>query len=112
MKTTDIVSDDALLSLTPEQRARLADLIEIERKSATRWWTFLNEMRLLGALPDWVSRGLVGTHSDLERYEAQCEAMNRALFGKKKYIRSAGEPISVSAAFGVDRPQCTSGGRA
>lgn len=112
MKTKDDASSDALLSLSPEQRSYLADLIEAERKSATRWWTYLNEMRARGALPDWVFRQLVGTHNDLERYEADCEAVNRALFGKKKYIRYLGEPVFVSTIIDYERPPVATGASA
>nr|WP_315438595.1 hypothetical protein [uncultured Pseudomonas sp.] len=112
MKHTDNAADDALLALSPDQRNHLADLIEAERKSATRWWTYLNEMRAQGALPDWVFRQFVGTHKDLERYEADCEAVNRALFGKKRYIRYVGEPVFISTIIDIERNQCTVGARA
>lgn len=90
MMTLKISNDDAseaLLSLTPAQRTTLADLIEAERQHATRWWTFLNEMRCRGELPDWIYRQLVGSCGDYDRCDKDREAVNRALFGKRKYIR-------------------------
>lgn len=102
MTVTDIAADDALITLGPEQRARIADLIEAERRLATRWWTYLNEMRARGELPDWVKQQCVGTHKDIDRYGAEREAVNRAVFGKKKYIRDEGEPEFIECFSGIE----------
>ncbi|MGG2023900.1 hypothetical protein AB1J88_28115 [Pseudomonas sp. S8] len=99
MNTTDIALDEALLTLPHEVRVKLADLIEAERKQSLRWWTFLNEMRCRGDLPEWVKTQYVGTQADYGRYaEARLE-FNKALFGKKVHIRDAGEPVFESVFF-------------
>lgn len=99
MKITDNAAGDALLNLSASQREKLADLLEAERKHATRWWTFLNEMRCRGELPEWVFKQLVGSCVDHDRCNADQEALNRALFGKKKYIRFEGEAVFKSVYF-------------
>lgn len=84
----------ALHGLTEEQRIAVAELIQAERKHAVRWWTFLNEMRARGSLPDWVKNQGVGTGPEYDRYRGDCEAVNLKLYGTRR-VHAAGGYCSV-----------------
>lgn len=105
MNLSDIVSDSAVIILNDVQREVLADLLETEREHALRWWTFLNEMRCRGELPDWVKQQGIGSHSTYERMDRDRIAFNSALFGKRVHIRIKGEPVLVSKLFDVNLKQ-------
>lgn len=87
----DSVPELAVVGLDSEQRQVLADLVEAERKHATRWWTMLNEMRARRELPDWVRERFVGSAADYDRWLNDCTETNSALFGRRKYIHGEGE---------------------
>ncbi|AUY35040.1 hypothetical protein [Pseudomonas sp. PONIH3] len=87
----DSVPELAVVGLDPEQRQVLADLVDAERKHATRWWTMLNEMRARRELPDWVRERFVGSAADHDRWLSDCTETNSALFGRRKYIHGEGE---------------------
>lgn len=72
---------DALAGLTAEQQDAVKTLLEAERQHASRWWTYLNEMRFSGDLPDWVKTQCVGTHPDYDRWNKDRKRLNVALFG-------------------------------
>lgn len=74
----------ALRGLTDEQREAVAELIRAERKHAVDWWTYLNEMRARGQLPDWVKNQSAGNGPSYDRYRDDCEAVNLSLFGTRK----------------------------
>lgn len=67
--------------LNDEQRKALKMLLEAERHHASNWWTYLNEMRLSGELPDWVKSQDIGTHPDYDRFDNDRKLLNLALFG-------------------------------
>ncbi|WP_447777045.1 hypothetical protein [Pseudomonas chlororaphis] len=64
-----------------DQRSAIAvEAIEAERKHATRWWTYLNEMRRRKELPEWVAED-IGAHEEHDRLLESRKAVNQALFG-------------------------------
>ena len=69
------------LNLSDTQRAVLAELIIAEQSHASRWWTYLNEMRQLNQLPDWVKCQGVGGYPDHALWNESRKALNQALFG-------------------------------
>lgn len=107
MKISDVVSDAAVLSLNLAQREALSSLLNTEREHATKWWTFLNEMRCRGELPDWVKKQGIGSHPDYDRMEEDRIAFNSALFGKRRHIHVEGEPVFVSTFFSADSTEQT-----
>lgn len=88
----DSVPELALVTLNPSQRRVLAGLVEAERSQASMWWTFLNEMRIRGELPDWVKAQSVGTASDHDHWLQLRTYVNKAMFGKVRHIALEGEP--------------------
>lgn len=66
------------------QLIAIAALIESERAFASRWWTYLNEMRFRRELPDWVAKQAVGRHADYDQWDEAGQAVNRALFGERR----------------------------
>lgn len=95
MSYFDCVPEAAVVALNLEQRRALAALLDAERAHASRWWTMLNEMRCRGQLPEWVMARMAGTATDYDRWEEDRVKVNCALFGKRKYIHSVGEPELV-----------------
>ena len=75
---------------TQDQRAVVVGLLIAERNHASRWWTYLSEMRLHGQLPDWVVDQEVGRHVDYDRWSLQCQATNRELLGFEGHLNSYG----------------------
>lgn len=83
-------SEIALLSgRSAVERDELIDALEAERSHAVNWWTFLNEMRCRGELPDWVRKQLVGSHPDMDRFQAAQGVVNTALFGAAQIFPSS-----------------------
>lgn len=82
---------------TQYQREVIAGLLASERKHASRWWTFLSEMRLHGQLPEWVKAQDVGRHADYDRWEADCQATNLDLLGFKGNLHAYGAGLSFVA---------------
>ena len=81
---------DALAGLTTEQQEAVKALLNTERQHASRWWTYLNEMRFSGDLPSWVKDQDVGTHPDYDRWDNDRKMLNLALFGTQDlYPRSS-----------------------
>ncbi|RXU25523.1 MULTISPECIES: hypothetical protein [Pseudomonas] len=65
---------------TPDQRALITDLLLAERRHASRWWTYLNEMRMARQLPEWCAdKKDVGGHLDYDAWEKDCSATSWAL---------------------------------
>lgn len=73
--------DKSIIDLNMDQRRTLIDLIEVERKRASHWWTMLNEMRCRDELPNWVKAQAIGTTTDHDRWLNDCAYTNKALFG-------------------------------
>ena len=96
----EVVPDLAVVSLNADQRQALADLVDTERKHASRWWAVLNEMRARRELPSWVFERFVGSAADHERWLDDCAETNAALFGRRRYIHSDGEPEMVEVYAG------------
>ncbi|AVI87312.1 hypothetical protein YA0016_27015 [Pseudomonas syringae] len=70
------------ITFTAEQKRFIADLLIAERKHASRWWTYLNEMRLAKQLPEWCSdRKDVGNALDYDNWAKDCSATSWALLG-------------------------------
>ncbi|VVP89102.1 hypothetical protein PS910_02700 [Pseudomonas fluorescens] len=99
MRTSDIVNESAVIALSASQREILADLLEKERSHASKWWSYLNEMRLRGELPDWVKTQGIGSHTNYDQMEETRIAFNSALFGKREHIRTEGEPVFVTISI-------------
>lgn len=91
MSRSDITTGAAVITLNLLQREALADLLQQERKHATRWWSLLNEMRFRGELPNWIKNQNIGSHPSYERLEEDRIAFNSALFGKRIHIHHEGE---------------------
>ncbi|RMP33871.1 hypothetical protein [Pseudomonas coronafaciens] len=67
---------------TKAQKAVIAELLISERKHASRWWTYLNEMRLARQLPEWCSgKPDVGDHLDYDAWRKDCSATSWVLLG-------------------------------
>jgi len=96
----EMVPHLAVVSLDAEQRQVLADLVDAERNHASRWWTMLNEMRARRELPGWVFERFVGSAADHERWLDDCAETNGALFGRRRFIHSEGEPEMVEMYVG------------
>ena len=97
MNRSDMATEAAVTTLNLLQRQALATLLQEERRHATRWWSFLHEMRIRGELPDWVKNQNIGSHPDYERIEEDRIAFNSALFGKRVHIHHEGEVVYESA---------------
>ncbi len=82
---------------TQYQREVIAGLLAAERKHASRWWTFLSEMRLHGQLPEWAKAQDAGRHADYDRWEADCQATNLDLLGFKGNLHAYGAGLSFVA---------------
>ena len=65
---------------TDNQRTLVVELILAERRHATRWWTYLNEMRRRNELPEWVAAD-IGTHDEHDLLLESRKAVSQALFG-------------------------------
>ncbi|MCY1451520.1 hypothetical protein D3C76_1009010 [compost metagenome] len=74
--------DKSIIDLNIDQCRTLIDLLDVERKHASRWWTMLNEMRCRGELPSWVKEQAIGTTPDHDRWLNDCAYTNNALFGR------------------------------
>lgn len=79
---------------TQSQREVIAGLLAAERKHASRWWTFLSEMRLHGQLPEWAKAQDAGRHADYDRWEADCQATNLDLLGFTGNIHTYGAGVA------------------
>lgn len=66
-------------AFTPAQLAVVIGLLKAERQHASRWWTFLNELRLHRQLPEWAAKQAVGRHVDYDSWHADCCTTNREL---------------------------------
>lgn len=99
----DSVPDLALVALNSDQRRMLAGLVEAERRQASLWWTFLNEMRTRGELPAWMENQSVGTTGDHDHWLQLCEEVNKAMFGKVRHIALEGEPVLVGVTLDGDQ---------
>lgn len=99
MNQVDSVPAEAVVALNMDQRHKLADLINAERRKASMWWSVLNEMRLGGELPEWAKSQTVGTSADHDHWLGIREATNRALFGKVRHIALEGEPEWVGVTI-------------
>ncbi|WP_162996107.1 hypothetical protein [Pseudomonas putida] len=75
---------------TPAQRQVVAGLLLAERSHASKWWTFLSELRLNGQLPEWAKTQEVGRHADYDRWELDCQATNRELLGFSGHLHAYG----------------------
>jgi hypothetical protein len=82
MNIIDCTSDSLIINLSSDQRRKLIDLVEVERKHASHWWAMLNEMRCRNELPSWVKQQAVGTELDHNRWLDGCAHTNNALFGR------------------------------
>ncbi|RMV81243.1 hypothetical protein [Pseudomonas amygdali] len=70
------------VTFTVEQKRLIADLLIAERKHASRWWTYLNEMRLARQLPEWCAdKKDVGGHLDYDAWAKDCSATSWELLG-------------------------------
>ncbi|MEE5136177.1 hypothetical protein V2J83_11755 [Pseudomonas alliivorans] len=77
-----VVEKTSEITFTVEQKRFIADLLIAERKHASRWWTYLNEMRLARQLPDWCAgQKDVGDHLDYDAWAKDCSATSWALLG-------------------------------
>ncbi|CAH0650520.1 hypothetical protein [Pseudomonas sp. Nvir] len=92
MSGVDSLPAEAVVALNLDQRRKLAGLVEAERRKASLWWTFLNEMRIRGELPVWVKTQDVGTAGDHDHWLQLREEVNKAMFGKVRHIALEGEP--------------------
>lgn len=99
----DSVPELALVTLSPNQRRVLAGLVEAERSQASKWWTFLNEMRIRGELPGWIRAQSIGTASDHDHWMQLREDVNKAMFGKVRHIALEGEPEWVGVTLEGDK---------
>ncbi|MCU1750071.1 hypothetical protein [Pseudomonas sp. 6D_7.1_Bac1] len=79
-QTANDVSEP-IIEMTDTQQTALIGLIAVEQRHASRWWTFLNEMRRRNELPDWVKRQAVGGHADYDLWSESRTTLNNALFG-------------------------------
>ena len=75
---------------TKDQRAVVVGLLIAERNHASRWWTYLSEMRLHGQLPGWVADQEVGRHVDYDRWVGDCQATNHKLLGFEGHLNNYG----------------------
>lgn len=65
---------------TAGQREVIKDLLLAERKHASRWWTYLNEMRLARQLPEWCAgKKDVGDDLDYDAWQKDCSATSWSL---------------------------------
>lgn len=65
---------------TKAQKAVIAQLLIAERKHASRWWTYLNEMRLARQLPEWCAgKKDVGDDLDYDAWQKDCSATSWSL---------------------------------
>lgn len=78
---------------TQAQREVVVGLLIAERNHASRWWTYLSEMRLLSQLPDWVVDQEVGRHVDYDRWSLECQATNRELLGFEGHLNNYGRSV-------------------
>lgn len=79
---TDLIN--VLATLTDEQRAAVADLLDAERKHLIRFWTALNELRCRREMPEWATKLGDGSHASMERARKSQQQVNMALFGKQE----------------------------
>lgn len=86
---------------TDSQRAFVIGLLKAERRHASRWWTFLQELRLHRQLPDWVAGQDVGRHSDYDAWNVDCRATNRWLLQLDGHINAAEETRPVDEYVGT-----------
>lgn len=90
-----------LPTFSPEQAAFVADLLAAERRHASRWWTFLSEIRRSGELPEWVKAKVVGRHSDFDEWDESCLRTNRELLGITGHIGAIDESQLIDCSVGV-----------
>lgn len=88
------IDSSQMPDFTESQRAFVIGLLKAERRHASRWWTFLQELRLHRQLPDWVFSQEVGRHSDYDAWSADCRASNRWLLQFDGHINGT-DPIRV-----------------
>lgn len=86
---------------TDSQRAFVIGLLKAERRHASRWWTFLQELRLHRQLPEWVAGQDVGRHSDYDAWNVDCRATNRWLLQLDGHINAADETRFVGDDVGT-----------
>ncbi|KPW72995.1 hypothetical protein ALQ65_04110 [Pseudomonas syringae pv. coriandricola] len=80
--TSPVAQASSEITFTAEQKRFIADLLIAERKHASRWWTYLNEMRLASQLPEWCAdKKDVGDHLDYDAWAKDCSATSWALLG-------------------------------
>lgn len=84
-----------------EQQAFVVGLLKAERGHASRWWTFCNELRLRGDLPEWVARQDVGRHADYDRWNEDCMATNRELLGLAHHLNGFDPGALVDETVGT-----------
>lgn len=99
MNEVDSVPAEAVVALSLDQRRKLAELVNAERRKASMWWSVINEMRLRGELPEWARSQTVGRSSDHDDWLEIREATNRAIFGKVRHIALEGEPEWVGVTI-------------
>lgn len=84
-----------------EQQAFVIRLLKAERAHASRWWTFISEMRLRGDLPEWVARQEVGRHADHDRWNDDCQTTNRELLGISHHLNGFDPGTLVDETVGT-----------
>lgn len=99
MNEVDSVPTEAVVALSLDERRKLAELVNAERRKASMWWSVINEMRLGGELPEWAKSQTVGTSADHDHWLEIRESTNRALFGKVRHIALEGEPEWVGVTI-------------
>lgn len=86
---------------TDSQRAFVIGLLKAERRHASRWWTFLQELRLHRQLPEWVAGQDVGRHSDYDAWHVDCRETNRWLLQLDGHINAADKSRPVDDDVGT-----------
>ncbi|VVO30728.1 hypothetical protein [Pseudomonas fluorescens] len=90
-----------IVTMTQEQKFAVAALIVAERAHASRWWSYLNELRCRRELPEWVAKQSAGNHPDYDLWADDCKATNLALLGIAGHLNDPGWIAPASFQAGV-----------